>query len=136
MVRLFLYIAETQKGNRHFKTLDEIWSFIVSSNAINEVMDSNPPLKHWAMSKNHKGDYPLKEFQHVRSVGRLRHSHIYEDTLQVLSEMLQGEKLKTYFEEIRRSDNYFPESLFYQLIGYPENIFINNEVFEQASRSL
>lgn len=135
MIRLFLYIAETQIGNHQFKTLDEIWSFIISSNAINEIMESNPPLKRWGMSMKHEGEWPLKEFQHVRSVGRLRYSHIYEDTMQILTEMLQGERLATHFNEIKRSDNYFPESLFYQFIGYPENVFITNEVFEQASKS-
>ncbi|QUL55201.1 hypothetical protein KDC22_00985 [Paenibacillus tritici] len=135
MVRLFLYIAETQIGNHSFKTLDEIWSFIISSNAINEIMDSNPPLKRWGMDVKQDGSFPLKDFQHIRSVGRLRHSHIYEDTMQVLREMLREEKLITYFEEIKHSDNFFPESLFYQLIGYPENIFIRNEVFEEASIS-
>ncbi|WP_282019600.1 hypothetical protein [Planomicrobium okeanokoites] len=133
MIRLFLYIAETQIGNYKFKTLDEIWSFIVSSNAINEIIDSNPPLKQWAMQVKPGGSFPLKEFQQVRSVGKLRLSHVYEDTMQILSEMMKGEKLDVHLQNVKNSDNFFPESFFYQLIGYPENVFITNKVFEQVS---
>ncbi|KWX74883.1 hypothetical protein AML91_14340 [Paenibacillus jilunlii] len=135
MIRLFLYIAETQIGKYDFKTLDEIWAFIVSSNAINEVIDSNPALKRWAMQVKPDGSFPLKDFQQIQSVGKLRVSHVYEDTMNVLSEMMKGEKLEAHLENIKHTDNFFPESLFYQLIGHPENVFITNKVFEQASES-
>ncbi|MEK3923472.1 hypothetical protein [Paenibacillus sp. FSL K6-2393] len=132
MVRLFLYIAETQIGIYKFKTLDEIWSHIISSNAINEIIESNPSLKRWAMPRNLREEFPLKEFEQVRSVGKLRYPHIYKDTLKVLSEMLKGERLENHLNEIKSLDNYFPESVFYQFIGYPENVLIDNEVFKKA----
>lgn len=132
MIRLFLYIAETQSGKERYQTLDEVWKFIVASNAINEILQSSNALKLWSMTKKPDGSFPAKEFQHHKSIGRLRLSHIYEDTITVLGEMLKGEKLEAHFKSLVESNDFYPESLFYQFIGYPENIFIYNEVFEKA----
>jgi hypothetical protein len=38
--------------------------------------------------------------------------------------MLHEEGLDGKFDDILNQKNYFPESLFYQWIGFPENIFL------------
>lgn len=135
MVRLFVYIMEAQAGSNMLKTLDEAWSFVVASNAVNEIIGSSKVLMEWAMKLKPDGSFPLKDFQLKESIGKLRYTHIYEDTMKILGEMLAKDGLERYLEPIVKSKDFFAESLFYQLIGFPENIFLHNNVFEEAERA-
>ncbi len=132
MVRLFVYIMEAQVGSNQLKTLDEAWSFVVASNAVNEIIDSSKVLKEWAMKVKPDGSFPLKDFQQRESVGKLRYTHIYEDTIKILGEMLKKDGLERHFESVFKKHDFLAESLFYQLIGFPENIFLYNKIFKEA----
>lgn len=132
MIRLFVYILETICGSKQFKTLDEVWKFVVSSNAINEIIESSMSLKVWFMSVNSNGKRRIEDFELERSVSRLKYINIYDDTIEILKEMLKEDGKEGKFKNILDEKDFFPESLFYQFIGYPENIFLYNEVFEKA----
>jgi hypothetical protein len=132
MLRLFIYIMEARAGSNMLKTLAEAWSFVVASNAVNEIINSSSTLMDWATKVRADGSYPLKEFQLLESVGKLRYTHVYEDTINILKEMLARDGLEKHFDAIVRSNDFFPESLFYQLIGFPENVFLYNEVIEKS----
>lgn len=136
MTRLFTYIADAQLGNKQYKTLSEAWCGIVASNAIHELMLASPRFSKWMHSKNGEGKTRIIDFQLNRCVQRLRLSHVYSDTIAIIKEMLNEEGLNGKFGDILDMKNFFPESFFYQFIGNPENIFLYNEIFEEAYRRL
>lgn len=70
-----------------------------------------------------------------RSIGRLRPNTIFNDTKEVIKEMLAEEGLQGKFSDILDNNNYFPESFFYQWLGFPENVFLYNEVFSEINKS-
>ena len=87
-------------------------------------------LNNW-LHEDRPGKQPrIIEFQLWRCVGRLRRTHIYEDTISIIKEMLHEEGMDGRFDNILSEKDYYPESYFYQMIGYPENIFLRNKVFD------
>ena len=130
--RLYTYINEAQNGCKMYKTLSEAWSGVVATNAIHEIAASSQNFYQWIMSKNDNGELRLMDFSMKRSPGRLHGSSMYKDTIEIVKEMLHEEGMDGKFDDILSQDNYFPESFFYQWIGFPENIFLYNEVFDAA----
>jgi len=137
IVRLFVYIIEVRKGWSNMRTLDEIWSHVVGTNAIHEIVASDSSgfskLEEWANTRNESGLLPQEEFKLKYSVNKLRSTHVYEDTEKILRELAYRDDIGTYFDSVMKSQGYFPESIFYQFIGQPENVFIRNNAFEKLS---
>ena len=74
----------------------------------------------------------MMDFAMRRSVERLHGSTIYGDTIEVIKEMLREEGMEGKFDDVLSQGNYFPESFFYQWIGFSENVFLYNEVFAET----
>lgn len=136
IVRLFTEILEVRKGWSEMRTLDEIWCHVVCTNPIHEVIASTTggisKLEAWANTRRNDGSLPQEEFKMDKSVGRLRCTHAYEDTINILREIAYEDGIGDYFDSYIKSQGYFPESVFYQLIGVPENVFVRNDVFEEV----
>lgn len=134
IARLFIYIFEVRKGYSHMRTLDQIWMHVVSTNAIHEILSpiSSKPskLELWANTKKKDGSFPQAEFKHKLSAGKLRATHVYEDTESILREIAYRDNIGEYYDSYIKTNGYFPESVFYQFIGTPENIFIRNKLME------
>jgi hypothetical protein len=135
IVRLFTEIFEVRKGWSHMRTLDQIWSHVVGTNPIHEIMSPTSSkfskLEVWANTRKEDGSFPQAEFKNKYSVGRLRATHAYEDTETILREIAYKDGIGSYYDSYIKSNGYFPESIFYQFIGIPENIFVRNSVMEQ-----
>lgn len=136
IVRLFTEILEVRKGWSDMRTLDEIWCHVVSTNPIHEIIASTTggisKLEVWANTRRNDGSSPQEEFKMDKSVGKLRCTHAYEDTINILREIACKDGIGDYFDSYIKSQGYFPESVFYQLIGAPENVFVRNDVFEKV----
>ena len=130
--RLYTYINEAQNGCKMYKTLSEAWSGVVATNAIHEISASSQKFFQWIMGKNHNGELRLMDFSMRRCPGRLRGFSMYKDTIEIVKEMLHEEGMDGKFDNILSQNDYFPESFFYQWIGFPENVFLYNEVFDEA----
>lgn len=130
--RLYTYINEAQKGGKMYKTLSEAWSGVVATNAIHEIAASSQNFYQWIMGKNVNGELRLMDFSMKRCPGRLHGSSMYKDTIEIVKEMLHEEGMNGKFDDILSQEDYFPESFFYQWIGFPENIFLYNEVFDEV----
>ena len=91
IVRLFTEILEVRKGWSDMRTLDEIWCHVVCTNPIHEVIASTTggisKLETWANTRRNDGSFPQEEFKMDKSVGRLRCTHAYEDTINILREI-------------------------------------------------
>lgn len=132
MTRLFTYIVEAQHKSRQYKTLSDAWCGVVATNAIHELMSESKSFNKWMHDTNSKGKPRIIEFQLERCVGKLRSTHIYSDTIKIIKEMLAEEGMEGKFGNILNTQDFFPESFFYQFIGYPEKIFLYNDIFEEA----
>ena len=95
-------------------------------------MSESKSFNKWMHDTNSKGKPRIIEFQLERCVGKLRSTHIYSDTIKIIKEMLAEEGMEGKFGNILNTQDFFPESFFYQFIGYPENIFLYNDIFEEA----
>ncbi|MDK2866100.1 MAG: hypothetical protein PWP38_415 [Clostridiales bacterium] len=137
IARLFTIIFEVRRGWSHMHTLDQIWSDVVGTNPIHEIIASSSlkysKLEIWANTLREDGSFPQADFKNKYSVGRLRPSHAYEDTETILREIAYRDGIGAYYDAYIHTHGYFPESVFYQFIGMPENIFLRNAVMEQCA---
>ena len=136
ITRLLSYIVAAQNGNKQYKTILEAWGGIVASNAVLEIVKQSKKFEDWLFGNNSDGISRFIDFTTKRSVNRLRVSHIYEDTITIIKEMLHEEGLDDKFSNVLNHADYFPESFFYQWIGFPENVFIFNEEFEKVVQEI
>ncbi len=131
--RVILYILEAQKGSKQYRNMLDLWTGVTSGNAIHEIMQASKELQNWLYEKNSKGILRLQDFELNRANKRgIRSAFVYQDTINILNEMLEEEGLGGKYDAILKHDNYFPESSFYFFLGAPENIIIYNEVFERV----
>lgn len=130
--RLYTYISEGLKGSKQYHTLSEAWSGIVATNAIHEMAATSTRFHNWIWGMNSKGTRRMMDFTMERSPGRLHASSMYKDTIEIVKEMLHEEGMDGKFADILDQENYFPESFFYQWIGFPENIFLYNDDIQKS----
>lgn len=62
--------------------------------------------------------------------------NVYDRTIAILREIAEREGVLNKFDNVLKVENCFPESLFYQLIGNPEHVFINSLVLEFDEKPL
>ena len=92
----------------------------------------SPKFFQWIWGTNSNGETQMIDFAMHRSVERLHGPTIYGDTIEVIKEMLREEGMEGKFDDVLSQGNYFPESFFYQWIGFPENVFLYNEIFAET----
>lgn len=132
MVRFFIYIAEALNGDFSLRSIDEVWRHTATSNAVLDVTLGAPKVEGW-MWKEWKGRYGIKEFMESRSVGgRLRNSHVYADTEEIMQEMADERGKGPAFKAWLTNQGYVPESIFYVFLGYPERFVLCDKEFEKA----
>ena len=129
--RFVSYVRAALEGDKTIKTVSDAWAWVVASNAVNEVLDSNETLQMWMMQRRKNGRYSIEEFMMSRSRNGLDRRNIYNDTIRLLREMLAEDGMGEYFDAVLQAQSFFPESLFYQVLGAPENIQLFNELYER-----
>ncbi len=65
-----------------------------------------------------------KEFKNVRSVGRLHGGHIHRESEEVLLKIARDRGFEGVLRSTLRSQGYFPESLFYTMLGRGDRIVL------------
>ncbi|EDT74387.1 hypothetical protein [Clostridium butyricum] len=124
MKRLILNIVFTLKKESGFKNLSELWSFVSTSNAFDDIIHSNKFLIRWIEDERNRGRDIEKEFK-LRSEMKITNINIYEDILKVLCDIATDDKMKNNLNKLIKTEDYFPESLFYCIYGFPENIIFD-----------
>lgn len=128
MSRIFLYIIESIHRREPHLNLADAVAFTLASNAVLDVLHGSPRMLEWGFKLRSNGpkNSPLAEFMSTRTKGRIRRSHIYEDTENMLIEIAeeQGGQYGQNVQNFLKSSGYVPESLFYIMIGYPEQIIL------------
>ncbi|MGH2359035.1 MAG: CHAT domain-containing protein [bacterium] len=135
MTRLFANMAEALHGRGSNTTFEGVWHFTQLSNAVNDILSGNDQLSSWA-SQGSREEAVIYQFMSQRSAGRLRKSHIYDDTEAVLCEMVRERGLKGKFQAWLTTPGYLPESLLYVVLGAPDRIVFNDPMFTASERRL
>ena len=134
LVRLFTYIREAQKKFNNLNSLDQIWQHVIATNALHEIIAGSKNIEIWANTKDKEGKTPQERFKMERSVGKLDFNNIYNDTEKILIQMAKEDGIGEKMENYLKSQGYFPESIFYQWLGSPENIFVYNPHYIKAMK--
>ncbi|WP_157759029.1 CHAT domain-containing protein [Cystobacter fuscus] len=137
MVRLFANIKAAIEGTASFRTFEDVWTFVAASNAFNEIMSTTTGL-HAAMGAGSHGGFKnsfFDEFMMQRSPGRLTRGHIYKNTEEVLLEIASERGFAHQLRPVIEERSYFPESLFYTMIGRPDRIVFSDDILNAATTS-
>jgi hypothetical protein len=136
MTRLFTYICESLQRRGELCDLSEIASHVLSTNAVIDVVYGCKRARQWAHRPGPNGrPAPLTEFMLDRSQGRLLPGQTYAQTELVLLEIARDHGLSTesWLRQYLNSTGYVPESLFYVLLGRPEQVIVQPQPgFERA----
>lgn len=124
MSRFFGRLHDSITGQSEFGTLDRLWHYVMTSNAVNDIVWSSAKMMQWATTARLHGRNVLEEFMLHRSNHRLRPTHIYEDTVRILREIAMETGFGEQFESISASHGFLPESLFYYFVGAPDRVFL------------
>lgn len=120
-VRLFVYMTQSVAGAQPYRTVLDAWAHTQTSNALIDILNGNPHLQQWGHALTPRGLPVLQDFMN-RSAGRLRGSHIYEDSERVLTEIADEQGVGDDVRAWLRSPGYVPEAAFYAFIGKPEDV--------------
>lgn len=131
MVRFFIYIAETLDGSSPSRTIDEVWQFTTTSNAVLDITLGARSAGD-LMWRKWNGRFGIEEFMKSRSVGRLRRGHVYADTEAIMQEMADERGKGAAFKAWLTNQGYIPESIFYVFLGWPERFVVCDKQFEEA----
>ena len=96
MTRFFINIAEALQGKMPENTFGAAWQFTASSNAVNDILESNMSFLQDVLEMKGRKNI-IEEFMFDRSRGRLRLNHIYRDTEAVLRDIAKDRGILTRF---------------------------------------
>jgi hypothetical protein len=134
MARFFANVAEALQGRGPGKTLETVWNFTATSNAVNDILRGNKGLSMWARSIK-DGKSVIGEFMLERSRHKLRGDHIYEDSEAILAEIARDRGIEAKFRAWMINPGYLPESLFYVVMGWPDRIVFYDQKLEEMEQS-
>jgi hypothetical protein len=121
-VRMFVYMTEAIKGKQPETDLKEVWHKVQGTSPITDVMNGTGALRKWISEPGNLGRPRFVQFMNEAARGRLRKSHIFEDTERFLIELAAEEKREAEVRGWIAQPGYLPESMFYSIAGFPENV--------------
>jgi hypothetical protein len=122
MTRLLLYMSESIGGSEVHTTLMDLWHRVQTNTVILDVLYGNPKLLEWGHAEVNGRTPPVVEFMSTRSAGRIRTSHLYQDTEAVLLDIAEDRGEKDEVQRWLRTPGYVPESMMYTILGDPSSI--------------
>ncbi|MFA6954970.1 MAG: hypothetical protein WC538_03770 [Thermoanaerobaculia bacterium] len=122
--RFATYISDAIEGRTQFDTLGQLWHHVLSTHAVHDIYAASRRVQRWAFSFQN-GRHVDAEFKNVRSVGRLRAGTIHKDSETVLLEIARDRGFEDVLRSTLKSCGYFPESVFYTLLGRGDRIVLS-----------
>jgi hypothetical protein len=110
-------------GNTPLSTVADVWFRAQTSNAIEDLVNSsNSAGKVWSSSSS-SGESIQKMYG--RLVGHLsRPGHLYRDTEQIFRELASKVRMEDRISHWLSNQAYIPESIFYCMLGRPDNLHV------------
>jgi hypothetical protein len=123
MNRFFMYLCDAITGVELEETLGAVWHRVLTTHAVHDIYSASRSVQEWAFSEQN-GLTVDKEFKNVRSVGRLHGGHIHRESEEILLEIAQDRGFDHILRSTLQSQGYFPESLFYTMLGRGDRILL------------
>lgn len=127
--RFFAYLCDAIVEVEHFDTLGALWHHVLTTHAVHDIYSSSRQVERWAFSMKN-GLTVDKEFKNVRSVGRLHGGHMHRQSEEVLLEIARDRGFEDTLRSTLKSQSYFPESLFYTMLGRGDRILLARSYVE------
>lgn len=124
LIRFASYIGDAIEGRTQFDTLGQLWRHVLSTHAVHDIYAASRRVQRWAFSFQN-GLTVDAEFKNVRSVGRLHGGTIHKDSETVLLEIARDRGFEDVLRWTLQSQGYFPESVFYALLGRGDRIVLS-----------
>jgi hypothetical protein len=124
LLRFFQVIYHSILGNEPCTTLLEAWREALCSNVLSEVLHSSSSLFFWGQIE---WDRMIDRYLEMRANGDIRASHMYEDVERFLRLYTAERGVFELYKEALAPRQYFPESMFYMMMGRPERIILRDE---------
>jgi hypothetical protein len=125
LARFFVYLHDW--SNVHDATEDcciaDTWQHVITSNAVHDILHASRWMTEWAISERVQEEFKLK-----KSPGRIRLTHLYDDTLAVLRDIAVEHGVQHKFNAVIQTQGFIPESMFYVTIGRPERLIVRSRV--------
>ena len=122
--RFATYISDAIEGRTTFETLGQLWHHVLSTHAVHDIYAASHRIQRWAFSFQN-GLTVDAEFKNVRSVGRLHSGTIHRESEAVLLEIARDRGFEDVLRSTLQSQGYFPESVFYTLLGRGDRIVLS-----------
>jgi hypothetical protein len=124
LLRFFQVIYHSILGNEPCTTLLEAWREALCSNVLSEVLHGSSRLFRWGQLE---WDRMIDRYLEIRAKGDIRRSHMYEDVERFLRLYAAERGVLDLYEEALAPRQYFPETMFYMMMGKPERIILRDE---------
>ena len=135
MGRLFANLAKAVcTGDNRFKTFQDVWHFTATTNALHDILAGNESMRIWASEKKN-GQSVIDQCFSERASGKLRPTHIYDDTVALLKEIAHEERIEGKFDSWLANPGFVPESIFYAILGWPDRVVFGKQPVPQSPRS-
>jgi hypothetical protein len=121
--RFFMYVCDAITGVEQEQTLGAVWHRVLTTHAVHDIYGASRHVQAWAFSEQN-GLTVDKEFKNARSVGRLHGGHIHRESEEVLLEIARDRGFEHALRSTLQSQGYFPESLFYTMLGRGDRIVL------------
>jgi hypothetical protein len=131
LLRFFQCIHQAIIGNERFRSLDQAWCAALCGSAINDVIQNSEKLFSWAMLE---WDRMMDDYIEQLNSGHIRPAHIYLDAERFVREYAAKRHVLEMFEEDLKPRSYFPETIFYMLIGHAQRIILQDDFAEAVRR--
>jgi hypothetical protein len=128
LLRFFQNIYHSIKGTEPWTRLDQAWRSALCGSVIGDILYPSGSLLTWAQLE---WDGIIEQYLRQYKDGRIRPSHIYTDVEHFLINYAADCGVSELFRKALQPRNYFPEAVFYMMIGRPERVILRDEEGEK-----
>jgi hypothetical protein len=122
MERLFLNLAAAKNREVPWNSVAEVWHHTATTNVFADIMFANPQIERWAFDRAGGSEAPVEEVVELLKTRLIATSNVYEETEKLWSEIMARRSAPAEVKRVVERREYIPETLFYFLIGLPEQM--------------
>ena len=129
--RFFQYIYHSILGNERFRSLDQAWCAALCGSVINDIIQKSENLFKWSQVE---WDRMMDDYIAELNSGKIRPTHIYSDVEIFIRNYAVKRNVLELFDKYLQQKDYFPETMFYMLIGHAHRIILQDTISEDFRR--
>jgi hypothetical protein len=120
--RFFLHLAAAKNRDVPWNSVAEVWHHTATTNVFADIMFANPAIERWAFDRAGESKAPVEEFVELTETRTISTSNVYEESEALWSEIMARRTAPAEVRRVVARREYVPETLFYFLVGWPEQM--------------